>query len=96
MPTIQNNRTWQPKYNLEEMGLPKLQYKRHYKMRWFTGGFWRFHFQNFLSFLKLASKPYPFIMWVEVAVKGCPIEVMKKLLIHDDVKEIPTPDEYKF
>jgi len=98
MPAIKNGNRWQPKYNLEMgMGLHKSQFRRHYKIRWFTIGFWRFHFQKFLSFFKLADElRASFTMCVEIAVKDCPDSVLAKLLHYDDVHVIPTPDEYKF
>lgn len=96
LPVTKSDNIWTPKYNLDGMGLPKSQFKRHYKIEWYKKGFWKFHFQNFLSRFNLAEKPISCKMHVEVAIKNCPDEIKQKLLLYPDVELIETPEAYKF
>ena len=100
MPAISENYgAWHPKFDLKDLGVPKEQYKRHYKMQWYKKGRLHFLWETFLSKFILMEKPSKLKISVDLVCRtspSLPDGLLDRLLKTGEVSVIDTPEQYKF
>lgn len=102
MPATRENgdsggKPWHPKFDLNDYGVPKEQYKRHYKFQWYRKGRLHFLWETLLSKFILMEKPSPLKVSVELACRTpLPDGLLDSLLKTGEVSVIDTPEQYKF